>query len=142
MIDTDAIRALIADLEEAEAGSRELDFQVAATLWPGREGYTTTKPGSYTTSLDAALTLVPEGAWNGEIRWHFGELQKGGYVELNLANPEWLKPDYDYDDPPHAHAECIDSYEDQENRGPEYIMPRPLALALCIAALKARLAET
>ena len=35
----------------------------------------------------------------------FGELRKGGYVELNLANPAWKTPDgFDLSLPPDAHA--------------------------------------
>lgn len=66
---------LIAKLEAATEGSRELDYMIRDYLWPGipgdavlprdfgfvrgvrDEGYAE----EYTTSLDAALTLVPEG---------------------------------------------------------------------------------
>ena len=86
--------------------------------------------------VDCALRLIPDGPWNGEISWNFGELRIGGWVELNKANPAWLVPDYDPSQPPHEHEACVDSYSDQE---PNRHKPRPLALAICIAALKARL---
>lgn len=78
------MRDLIANLEAAAEGSRELDQQIAeATGWVVRyygdidqflatkirangEGFTHELP-RYTASIDAALTLVPEG-W----RWQAG----------------------------------------------------------------------
>lgn len=148
--DTATLLALIERLEQAPEGSRELDYEIfifdsvvpeasqsarelASLLprpMPDHAGFWPT----YTTSIDAALSLVPEGQWNGEIFWNFGELAKGGYVELNLANPEWLKPDCDPSQTA-VHAACVNSYEDQE---PNRHSPRPFALALCIAALRAR----
>lgn len=93
----------------------------------------------YSTSVDAALTLVPEGDWGGEIMWNFGALKRGGYVELNLANPAWMVPGYNTDDPPHAHLACVSSYDDIDEGKPDH--PRPLAIALCIASLRARTAS-
>ena len=156
---SDHYAELIAKLEAATEGSRSLDAMIWLASQPqatqershmlgdyrfremcvqhGRLQWEMTHdPLRYTTSLDSALTLVPEGDWNGEISWHFGELRKGGYVELNLANPAWKTPDgFDLSLPPDAHAACVNSYEDQE---PDNFNARPLALALCIAALKAR----
>ena len=117
---------LIARLEAAEGPSRELDLDISYGL--GLPDWL------FTGSVDAALTLVPEGPWSGEIIWRFGDLKIGGFVELNKANPAWLEPGYDYSEPPHAHAACVDSYSDQEP-DPQ---PRPIPIAICIASLRAR----
>ena len=74
-VGTDAARAAIADapnlrslierLEAATEGSRELDYAIAETI--GRETVRamqgTFAPWKYTTSIDAALKLVPEGLY-------------------------------------------------------------------------------
>lgn len=76
---------LITALESATGPSREMDAEIAALLsgdgrakvahdgwWLNGECWPTKAP-NYTTSIDAALTLVPEGAswrienWKGEI---------------------------------------------------------------------------
>ena len=138
---------LIERLEAAETGSRELDYEIHEAIgWQDNDECGWSRNGKrtgpewppYTTSIDAALTLVPEGPWGGEIMWRFGDFGIGGFVELNKANPAWLEPDYDPSQPPHEHAACVDSYSDQEKLGMGLIKPRPLALALCIAARKAR----
>jgi hypothetical protein len=51
---------LIARLEKAAEGSRELDAAVAEEV---HAGWILEKPDRYTQSLDAALTLVPEGCY-------------------------------------------------------------------------------
>ncbi len=158
---TDTREALIAKLEAAAEGSDELDARVIAQLvngsveqskFTGRwciytgaersgrprslEPKTPNERDLYqahgnnqgpTRSLDAALTLVPEGQWNGNIMWNFGDLRKGGFVELNCGPVSEAG----------TYEACVDSYEDQEPAGRK---PRPLPLALCIAALKARAA--
>lgn len=158
---------LITKLEAAIEGSLELDADIARELfiskfrewnnvavsewWLHEDGMSwgcntvdgwrhesCVKVEPYTRSLDAAMTLIPEGAWDGEIMWSFGDARIGGYVEMGLANPAWLAPGYDPEKPPHAHAAWVSSYDDQDKRGPEHIKPRPMALAMCIAALKAR----
>ena len=81
---TEALETLIARLEQAECGSGELSWAIAEALgwtkyWsmvtvylpPGEvegsyEGRT--EPPHYTTSIDAALTLVPAG-------WRFARLE-------------------------------------------------------------------
>ena len=138
--------ALIAELERATEGSRELDARIMAVTrempsdaqkwlreWDGRiDVFEQTKvaafhtrgavscywdPPEYSTSLDAALTLVPEGwAWlvrsgDGES---FANLTRGSVPVM--ANGRQINTDW------------------QEN--PTYA-PTP-ALALCIASLKAR----
>ena len=86
---------LIERLEKADAGSRELDAAIHCAIWPERITHPNLAPGMtmrdygdertnrqvasaeyihkdrgpaprYTTSLDAALTLVPEG-WDWDI---------------------------------------------------------------------------
>ena len=144
---TQALSALLANLEAATGPSRELDAKIARAVgWRERDGmlhrewispaHRVAELPFFTKSLDAAMTLVPEGDWSGEIMWRFGDAKNGGFVELNLANPEWLKPDCDPSQQD-AHAACVNSYEDQE---PDQHAPRPLALALVIASIRARLA--
>lgn len=134
------LEALIAKLEAAEKGSRELDAEIAVAIFdeavakddliyaklphpryddcaPGtfwrhsRSGASLHTAPRYTTSLDAALTLVPEGWW-ADVFTPIGVNPAQG----NLWTGE----------PPY--------YQDQETEG---FAPTPV-LALCIAALKAR----
>lgn len=100
---------LIAALEKAEAGSYELSREVDG--WLFREHHEEWKKASsmaYTQSVDAALTLVPEG-------WRI-------YMERKPTEPPqpWFVTVR-----PHA-KDGWDSVADSP------------ALALCIAALKAR----
>ncbi len=117
--------ALIAALEAATEGSRELDDAVFLATHPDQG--TTSEDGEYwyaahldedggpwmllpfyTTSLDAALTLVPEG-WGWTIEWD----------SITAVRP----PDSEGDDD-------LAIWGLTPNGTP--------ALALCIAALKAR----
>lgn len=80
---------LIARLEAAPEGSRELDQDIFFAVHDqDREAYRAVGPPGvlpYTTSLDAALTLVPEGCqWGLEV---WGE---------NGGNAAWVMP-------PHGH---------------------------------------
>ena len=50
-------KLLIAELESAKEGSRELDWQIGEAL---NQGWAPDQPPSYTTILDSAMTLVPE----------------------------------------------------------------------------------
>lgn len=122
----DGLDQLIKRLEDAKEGSRELDREVALVsgwrrmgsehrphggwYWRGGPNDCTgtqvdnEHPPHYTTSLDAALTLVPEG-------WNYA-LNSNGAIPV------------------------ADVYQDVENdRWPS---ASTMALALCIAALKAR----
>lgn len=122
---------LIAKLESATEGSRELDEEIGRHLgieptceyWP--DGYEDCGMGGsiksidwprYTTSLDAALALVPEG-WRYFIRGPHPN-NKSGLCKAGLwqcGKGEWYR---DY---------------------PRGLAPKNQpALALCIAALKAR----
>lgn len=65
------IDELIAALEKAEGPSRELNRGIAISLgwafdgngWQEPDGTRHSGIDEYTSSLDAAMTLVPEGAW-------------------------------------------------------------------------------
>lgn len=131
-----ALSDLIARLEAAKEGSRELDAEIAVAVFetqktdddliyarpcakgdncaPGtywhvqRSGMSLRTAFNYTTSLDAALTLVPE-----DLSWAvkspgFQSLRKTFLVELESGDYQW----------------CGEGWTP--------------ALALCIAALKAR----
>jgi hypothetical protein len=125
---------LIARLEAAAEGSKELDWEIAGKpLWeyPPNDRRPNYNNPLYTTSLDAALTLVPEGLWGGKIMWNGSERANGGYVELECGPVSeggvW--------------AALVNSYDAEDDRE-EIPKPKPLALALCIAALKARRVAT
>ncbi len=57
------LKSLIDELEQAKEGSRELDRKVYWRLDLPRIGNMEATIPRYTTSLDAALTLVPEDIW-------------------------------------------------------------------------------
>lgn len=155
---------LIARLEYATEGSRELDAAIAVatfhethgaddliyalptiendlcapgTFWrKSRSGLSLRTAQLFSSSIDAALTLVPEGDWSGSIVFNAGELRVGGFVELDLPNPAWKVPGYDPSQPPHDWLACVNSYDDQI-LPPDGPKPRPLAIAICIASLRA-----
>lgn len=143
-----ALSDLIARLEAAKEGSRELDRKIAfAVNWNGFQNedqiYKENADDipNWTQSLDAALTLVPEG-WGAEIFWHDGATAADAYVDLRLPNPRWKEPDCPTE-LLSTYAALVSSYEDDDrpiNPDEPYPLPRakPLALALCIAAMKAR----
>lgn len=132
---------LIARLVSAAEGSRELDarIEVAISNWPSgcqfafnESGGITVRRGSskaideargrYTTSLDAALRLLP----NAKVKWAIGTRDKKAW---GMAVDG---PDIYYCD--------ITSYLSVDD--PLYVgvdtAARTPALAVCIAALKAR----
>lgn len=98
------ITELIAALEAADKPSRELDASIGSLIgtYVGFE-----PPPRYTSSIDAALTLLPDGAM-----WRLGR---------------HLVPD---DQPEHAYSARVG--------GPRYYDHSSPAIALCIAALRAR----
>jgi len=111
---------LIARLERATEGSRELDFEIAEYLDKIGVKYATTIEGhtpEWTQSLDAALSLVPEPK---KLAWGVGTMKRDGDPKITYA------------------ANCrrfgrIDAGQplfDAEAATP--------ALALCVAALRAR----
>lgn len=103
---------LIARLEAAKEGSADLDIEISELLHPDEvaEGETVSII-RYTRSLDAALTLVPEG-------WHWN----AGY------------------DPPSRGrtGNYAQLFKDDDNQAEEAWFAGTVALALCIAALKAK----
>lgn len=114
---------LIAKLEAAEAGSRKLDHAIHAAV--GSPGSDDPRyfaflhgdyPPCYTTSLDAALTLVPEGLYwiVGHGKTSPNELPFGAIISTSLPRHE-------------------------ERGTAEH--NASAALALCIASLKAREAD-
>ena len=121
--------SLIAKLEAASEGSRELDEEITAVISNavlerqagGRTAYhrethwiSVGEIKSYTTSIDAALTLLPRG----RTFWHLSQYYDTGQ--------------------PHA-AECdFSSYKD--DAGEPFVSKGSAAtpaLAICIAALRA-----
>ena len=105
---------LIARLETAEGPSRELDYQIQRLVFsPMTNGNPVRE---FTRSLDAAVSLVPEG-----YRWSIESSEKG------LLSPVRPTASVGVDDP-------------NAPNGDMYFAPTPV-LALCIAALKARQAE-
>ncbi len=124
---------LIERLEQASEGSRELDSEirkhlVADELMKGREGaevraemghwdegYDDTNIPDYTTSIDAALTLWPDG-----YTYTLGAPDWSGMGEDNLPTaPAW--------------ANCFKGH----NGDWHLASAATPALALCVAALKA-----
>ena len=104
------IKPLIAELEQAKEGSRKLDNAIESLMpfpKPTNPDEVVGYPPYYTTSLDAALTLVPEG-WSYMIEGGLSTQSPSAY----LAHPE--------------------------TEGFVQGIASPSALALCIAALKAR----
>jgi hypothetical protein len=121
------VQELIAKLEAATEGSRELDIAVAfVTDKPasytdrlnddGSRAPSNVRCGHYTTSLDAALTLVPEHHRFLLDKRPYAEGRRDGYraVVYRQADPEM----------------------------PESSWAATPALALCIAALKARASQS
>jgi len=143
-----ALRDLIERMEAAKEGSRELDALIAVTIGedlpasmgeakphlracrpndncaPGhywlvqRSGMSLRSAKHYTTSIDAALTLVPEKCYPTMLTWNSmgGE---AGFCRMIVRGP-FRKDGW---------------HEDRKGEG------RSPALAVCIAALKARLTD-
>jgi len=114
---------LLTRLEKATGPDRELDEALAEIAeWDPDEHHGEDLP-HYTASIDAALTLVPEG-WQWQISTRAPEPHAGrAYVhngELQMTGAGMARnPAY---------------------RAAETTAPTP-AIALCIAALRARIAE-
>jgi len=114
------MKSLIAELEAATEGSRELDDAIWLMAnrqhWFGKGWrYDLEFAANYTTSLDAALTLVPEG-------WSLANL----YDAIDQKDRPWVGAILRRDEPRYSL--------------PEKVLGAPTyALALCIASLKARL---
>lgn len=115
---------LISQLATAEAGSLELSNQVAASAgwefkdgwcrYPGETHFVSVHAPDFSRSLDAALTLVPEG-WVYEVA-DYGSDSAGPRAALYSSTEEAEIGEYDL---------AVGAYAATP------------ALALCIAALKA-----
>ena len=127
------LQSLISALKAATEGTRGLDYHIHEAIgWQDNDECGWSKPATgertadtgwphYTTSLDAALTLVPEG-WG----WAAAELDKGEPSAVVTNFLPQLKPG------------TLDANPDRIDFRSKAATH---ALALCIAALKARLNE-
>lgn len=112
------MKKLIAQLEAATEGSRELDVEVYRLVDPIGSAVCVARWGvrefvpHYTTSIDEALTLVSEG-------WGIGQL----WEAVNPKERPWWGVSLRRDEP-YRVLKILDA-------------PTP-AIALCIAAIKAR----
>lgn len=102
------MKDLIERLEKAAAPDRELDNLIWFWLGQPLPDDCADCPARYTASLDAALTLVPEG--------HYWSFDSRGCAIVCADQP-----------PSEIHGDCLG------HKSP--------AIALCIAALKARAAK-
>ncbi len=130
---------LIARLEAASEGSRELDYDIFravnehARAW--LDDYPPAGLSAYTASIDDALTLVPtheQGAWPWCVLYPAYK-REGQIGETGMASFKYMdgKAYAGVRNPIMSHMRY-----DYEGYG-----PTP-ALALCIAALKARVAAS
>jgi hypothetical protein len=111
MTDLVTLLALAERCEQAAGPDRELDFAIAAGVgWPDSPNLHQ-HARRYTESLDAAVTLVPEG-------WRY-DLTNGDLISKEKPAAR-LTPDFA--------GPCFNGYA------------RTVPLALCIAALRARAA--
>ena len=155
---SDGMQELIARLEAATGPSRELDAEIwcaanskkflrfdGMAMTRGNVFFHERDDGTakiecshprYSSSLDAALTLVPEGC-EGEIFWHYGSGQKLGYAEVKIPNPLWDTPDCPPEEE-NRYAGLYYSYKDDADRHTDAAKPLPICIAVSIAALKAR----
>lgn len=145
----DQIDSLIRELEAATEGSRELDGAVGCLAYkdigaiavsskdelylePGPDMYPSLVCPHYTTSLDAALTLVPEGFhWSMDNQYEDDEYKASCLDYKSFF--KWLekKP-----------SKKTKSFEAATVAWWNHSRAPTPALALCIAALKARDLET
>ena len=106
-------------LQSAAQGSRELDAEIAnhVAANKGLRGFSANPP-QYTTSIDAALTLVPEG-------WAL--IKIGSVSVMSKAENGAFKSHLEYE------PFLMTKKTDKAN-GRHRLMP----IAICLAALKAR----
>ncbi|MCS6326519.1 MAG: hypothetical protein H8K06_05450 [Nitrospira sp.] len=143
MTDTSSLSHLIERLEKATGPDRELDVEIQETVvglemyesiaergggkciryYPGPPGPTYRALPRYTSSIDAAMTLVPEGWRAGIDPIFFFDDQKKERTDAILCRADWSK----------WSPVNSDWIERVEMRG------ATPAIALCIAALKAQL---
>ncbi len=112
---------LIARLEKATKPDRDLD----ADIWRNMNGAPMLKPPHYTASIDAALTLVPEG-----VLWEID-------FKLNIGDDfDWRRGETKT-----AYSAGAGSRWDNKKTPANWQYSRhqtSAAIALCIAALRAR----
>lgn len=114
------MKDLIERLERATAGSRELDLMICSAAYGDRPVPLSFNLQPFSSSVDAALTLVPEG-WQISLRFPFRD---GRNADCELAH--------------YGHMP-FSEHSDWERWCPRVTAATP-AIALCIAALKARTA--
>jgi hypothetical protein len=108
------IEELIARLEAADGPSRELDAEIYCfTRYCSLSHWVEDNADPYTSSIDAALSLVPEG-----LRWRVSGVPAANKALASCATGSIMDPATKEWDAIHTHT----------------------AIALCIAALKARAA--
>lgn len=146
-----ALDDLIARLQAAQGPDRELDAEIAVLRgyarkpaggldFAGRECFVWAEPGElfsygtqpphYTSSLDSALTLVPEGSYGFAFPWFYSEYSKHEKPCV-FWRAAVLKPIWEKATPTLAGDDWFERHECNDD------IATP-ALALCIAALKAR----
>lgn len=125
----DSLRDLIERVERAPGGSRELDHAIAdAVLGKVKPPYVRGHCEKYSTSIDAAMTLVPEGWWLcGFYFCHpdFRSQQDRAWC-AELAGPvTWAVMDREVGEEPQYDHVCASAANP--------------ALALCAASLRAHM---
>lgn len=103
--------SLIARLEAAQGGSREIDAAIAAAIGIAIDESVGCFCPEFSRSIDAALTLVPSGSW-----WDMGTMADGRTFGASVGGPNNL---FDTE-------RCLS------------LTP---AIAICMAAMKARAAR-
>ncbi len=153
---SDARSDLIARLEAASGADPQLDAEIEAIIRGGVPAYRCSdstrrsygpsvvfnrddrsnimagdwhSAPSFTGSVDVALMLIPEGLWGGKIMWNGSERARGGYVEPECGPVSKAG----------VWTALVSSYAAEDDRA-EVPNPKPLPIAICIAALRARLA--
>lgn len=120
----EGLTRLIEELEKATEPSWQLDADIQVIAHPQKSLFNGVP--KYTSSLDAAMTLVPEG--NYDQSWTKSTRGKGTWEHWTLYQVRIA-------------LETVE--EDEDETSPEAIgCHNVLAIALCIAALKARAEKT
>ncbi len=93
----EGLSALIARLEAAEAGSRELDYAIKVWLEPIDDYWAIRVAADWTTSLDAALALAERVLGTGQ-EYEITTLYNIARVTLNMNHGEESGPFYGSND--------------------------------------------
>jgi len=110
-------------VEAATGPDRELDRAISDALGVGRFHAAGSSAWQYTSSLDTAMTLVPEG-------WLLQFLQEIDYLDGEDAGPPWT-----------AELRWRENFSSSGRSACQVWCATP-ALALCAAALRARSQES